>query len=196
MIASNAHRWLRPPVLSLALAAATPSLADFRCGSRLVTEGMRSFEVIERCGQPDYAAHYPLRMLGGTLLPFEEHHWYYNRGSQSFVRRMVLRNGEVIAIERLGRGLSENPPARQCQPTDLALGQSEFELQARCGQPLAQRFLWQGHPLQHNHQTLAIAPGYAPALEWVFEFGAGQFRRAVTLRNGQVTHIEVLEKAR
>lgn len=195
MTATTTHRRLHPLALSLAFAAAAPALADFRCGSRLVTEGMRGFEIIERCGDPDYSASYPLRVLGDHRLPFEEHHWYYNPGSQSFVRRMVLRNDEVIAIERLGRGMPETTLTRQCQPGDLALGQSEFEVQARCGQPLARRFLWQGY-LIDNQQTVAIAPGYAPALEWVFEFGAGQFRRAVILRNGQVTHIEVLQKAR
>jgi hypothetical protein len=88
-----------------ALLAASPALADdFRCGTRLVSTGMTSTDILERCGRPNLIrkvkAPVFVRLENGatiqtgveiTLL------WYYDRGPGKFVARVTIR--EEIAEE-------------------------------------------------------------------------------------------------
>ena len=94
-----------------------PALAEFRCGTSLVKTGDWAVEVQERCGEPDYIANYPETLVPGFGTVRSVEHWYYNRGSRHFIRRLVFRDGVLQRRESLGYGFlpAEEP---RCKSSD------------------------------------------------------------------------------
>lgn len=110
------------------LLMANPAMA-FRCGNKLVKEGMHEQEVIAICGQPESIAHlgYAIRSLdyhsreprsGGWSTSFFPGYgrytvevrlteYIYNFGPRKFMQRLVFEAGMLAEIEKLGRGHSE-----------------------------------------------------------------------------------------
>jgi len=96
---------------------AMPGKAEaFRCGNKLVVEGDTAGAVLAKCGQPAEITRKviqrppviwrygrPYRVPGGDLEVMVEF-WVYNLGSNKFMRRVRLEDGEVTAIETLGYG--------------------------------------------------------------------------------------------
>tara|TARA_R110001599_G_scaffold64612_1_gene182048 strand:+ start:5300 stop:5896 length:597 start_codon:yes stop_codon:yes gene_type:complete len=172
----------------IALAAlAQTSQGALRCGSSLVSDGAWPLEVKESCGPPDYVAEYPTATVPGLGVVQTEEHWYYNRGPQRFIRRVIFRNGKLSRADNLGYGfhVSDSP---SCDLSTLRHAQTEYELVARCGEPASKRVEWQTpsiHKRSRTWQTLQ------PVLvqEWLYDFPSNQFRQVVTLRNGQVVDI-------
>ncbi|MDJ0813995.1 MAG: DUF2845 domain-containing protein [Woeseiaceae bacterium] len=118
-------------VLAL-LAVALPGAANaesFRCGTKLVKEGMHETEVVAICGEPtsmrnigfavrliDYRTgrpHLPGLNLasspGHVLYPAEVMvtEYVYNLGPRKFMRRLVFEGGLLARVETLGRGYTE-----------------------------------------------------------------------------------------
>ena len=113
------------PVLMLLL----PATADaFRCGTKLVKEGMHETEVIAICGEPTSVQRlgYAIRSVdirdrrpispgwsGGSggyySYPVEVMvtEYIYNLGPRKFMRRILFEDGRVASIEKLGRGYRE-----------------------------------------------------------------------------------------
>ncbi|WP_336366078.1 DUF2845 domain-containing protein [Marinobacter sp. C2H3] len=184
------HARLVVPLITLfVLVAVTPtSQAALRCGSSLVSEGDWPVEVEERCGKPDYVATYPTATLPGLGVVQSEEHWYYNPGPQRFIRRLVFRNGSLVRIDSLGYGftVSVNP---RCDLGTLRSATNEYELMARCGPPVSKRTEWQVAPTESGHYGSQAA---LPVLiqEWLYDLASNQFRKVVTLRNGEVVDIE------
>lgn len=168
--------------------------AAFRCGPNLVDIGHRTFEVEERCGEPDYAVSYPLRTLAGLGVTDEAEHWYYNPGPHGLIRMLVFHNGILRREQTLGRGFVDGEGAR-CKPGDLRTGLSEFEVMAMCGEPLSSRLFWRSHAT-HGKGHFGYGNYVTPVKEWVYEFGRNQFRRAVLMEGGRVSSIETLDKPR
>ena len=158
-----------------------------RCDRGLIGNGDWPAEVREACGEPDYRATYPQQVLGGIGLIREETHWYYNRGPNEFVRRLVFRNGELRRVETLGYGFAGSP---SCSVDALRTGMSEFELHARCGEPEASRVEWRVLR-QGSHYGATAA---TPVSEWLYSFGSTRFRRVVRLQDGRITAIERRDK--
>lgn len=168
--------------------------AAFRCGPNLVDIGLRTFEVEERCGEPDYAVTYPLRTLAGLGVTDEAEHWYYNPGPHGLIHMLVFHNGILRREQTLGRGFNDGTDAR-CKPGDLRTGLSEFEVMAMCGEPIASRLFWRSYAT-HGKGHFGFGNYVMPVKEWVYEFGPNQFRRAVLMEGGRVSSIETLDKPR
>lgn len=97
----------------------------FRCGTRLVVDGMHEQQVIAACGEPTTRRHlgYAIRSFG-----LESRHAYpgwtrsrfpgystfteevivtefvYNFGPRKFMRRLRFEGGVLVTIETIGRG--------------------------------------------------------------------------------------------
>lgn len=179
-----------PAVLSLLMLAVTwqNSQAGLRCGSSLVSEGDWPAEVEQRCGTPDYVSAYPTATVPGLGVVQTEEHWYYNRGPQQFVRKLVFRNGKFVRDESLGYGfrVARDP---SCDPGTLRHIGNEYELIARCGEPLSKRTEWQ-FPRDDTHSKHWQTTNPVLIQEWLYEFSSNQFRQIVTLRNGQVVSVD------
>ena len=99
--------------------------AAFRCGNKLVKDGMHELEVIAICGEPTTARHvgFAIRHVdyhsrrttvpGWTATPGNTYsypaevivtEYVYNLGPRKFMRRILFEDGLVVAVEQLGRG--------------------------------------------------------------------------------------------
>ena len=90
---------------ALALLANAPASAAMRCGTELVVEGDSVLKLLEACGEPD---------MGVAALGPTNAEWIYNFGPDEFMKRVVIRDGQVERIEELGRGFVPSPT----DPTD------------------------------------------------------------------------------
>jgi len=94
---------------------------SFRCGTRLVSTGDRTFEVLVRCGEPDYrTVRYEKRIKRDffrDLFPYRDREreayrepflveefveieeWIYNPGPTRFIRYLTFENGILVDIE-------------------------------------------------------------------------------------------------
>jgi len=112
-------------ILAAAFLFAEPAAA-FRCGNKLVLEGMHEQEVIAVCGEPESKRHlgYAIRGVeynsrrymspGWTSSHFPGYgtfaaevmvtEYVYNLGPRKFMRRLVFEGGFLVDIETLGRG--------------------------------------------------------------------------------------------
>lgn len=98
------------PVMLAALVATQPAWA-FKCGSRLVREGDRIFEVLEKCGPPIYASRhteyrdtrfFQYGYTFGEIVPVEIEEWLYDFGRRRFVQRLLFENGVLVNVQSLG----------------------------------------------------------------------------------------------
>ncbi len=177
-------------IIALAILAALAQIsqAELRCGSSLISTGDWPLEVEDSCGPPDYIAEYPTGTVPGLGVVQTEEHWYYNSGPQRFIRRLIFRNGKLVAVDDLGYGFHVSD-APACSPSALRHAKTEYDLVARCGQPASKRVEWQ----TPDHRRLAQSRrNLNPVLvqEWLYEFSSNEFRQVVTLQNGRVVDIE------
>ncbi len=113
----------------LILALAVPETAHaFRCGSKLVKDGMHEVEVIAICGEPtsrrrlgyairniDIHSRYPagpgwtVNRSPGYSYPAEVMvtEFVYNLGPRKLMRRLTFEGGLLVNVETLGRGYHE-----------------------------------------------------------------------------------------
>jgi len=117
-------------VLTALLLIAEPAAA-FRCGTRLVVDGMHELQVIAACGEPTTKRHlgYTIRSVGvdsryaypgwtrsrypGYSTYSEEvivTEFVYNFGPRKFMRRLRFEGGILVTIETIGRGYVEKDP--------------------------------------------------------------------------------------
>ena len=110
-----------------ALLASEPAEA-FRCGNKLVRDGMHEQQVVARCGQPttmrhlgrairtlDYFSHVRLhgytywRRPGFTHLATEVivTEYVYNFGPRKLMRRLIFEGGVLVRIETIGYGYND-----------------------------------------------------------------------------------------
>ena len=112
-------------ILIVALLAAEPAAA-FRCGNKLVMDGMHEVQVVAICGQPT-----TFRNLGYALRGYDfRHHrnpgagwteyrnpgygyltqeviiteYVYNFGPRKLMRRLIFEGGVLVNIETIGYG--------------------------------------------------------------------------------------------
>ena len=83
--------------------AVVPSLAQTRevrsikCGTNVVSLGVHSSELLQKCGEPDQK-----KRIEARLSTYEI--WTYNCGSGRFMKVVNIRGGKVDKIEETGRG--------------------------------------------------------------------------------------------
>jgi hypothetical protein len=101
------------------------SALAFRCGTKLIRDGMHEQQVVARCGQPT-----TIRHLGRTIRAYDyfshvRQHGYtywrspgfshlatevvvteyvYNFGPRKLMRRLVFEGGVLVSIESIGYG--------------------------------------------------------------------------------------------
>ncbi|MEE9142797.1 MAG: DUF2845 domain-containing protein [Gammaproteobacteria bacterium] len=71
------------PLLLLFLAG-TASASGFRCGTKIVEEGMSTYELIEACGEPTR---------------IEGNRWLYDLGPEEFLKIVFVEGGQVSYIK-------------------------------------------------------------------------------------------------
>jgi len=124
------NRRIHKSIVSLAGLVAALLLAEpaeaFRCGSKLVKDGMHEQEVVAICGEPATRRHlgYALRDFfvssRGHISPgWTESHfpgygrftqevlvteYVYNFGPRKLMRRLVFEGGILVTIEKMGYG--------------------------------------------------------------------------------------------
>lgn len=87
---------------TLWLGAATPSVAQLRCGNDLVHEGDYKVQVLLKCGEPLFAERiYDCRPYGWGCSVVEQ--WTYDLGPYRMLRVLTFRNGRVAEIELADR---------------------------------------------------------------------------------------------
>lgn len=76
-----------------------PSAADaaLRCGTELVVRGMTPYEVLERCGVPEYELGWTDYRYPGYFVRVDE--WLYDLGDNRFRRLLVFEDGRLIRID-------------------------------------------------------------------------------------------------
>src|SRR5262245_59156763 len=96
-------------LLALMVLAATPAAwagESMRCGNRIVATEAVAGEVLAACGHPAYRD----RWYAPPTYAVDEEQWFYNFGSQQFVRVLRFREGRLVSIESDGYGF-DNPAA-------------------------------------------------------------------------------------
>ncbi len=109
----------------IALMLLAESAMAFRCGSKLVVEGMHEVEVIRACGEPVSTQHVGFVMKAfdydGRRGFFGADRRYYpnlsydvpvtemvfNFGPRKFMRKLRFEGGELVKIETLGYGYTD-----------------------------------------------------------------------------------------
>ncbi|HMM67770.1 MAG TPA: DUF2845 domain-containing protein [Dokdonella sp.] len=183
-------------LLVFVMALASSAEAATRCGSRLVNEGDREFQVRARCGDPFWSDSW----LGVDVInrgsAYEQQRevqwsaWYYNFGPRALMVRMLFLDGVLHGSETLGYGVREIGDS--CRPNMNFTGLSSGELVARCGEPASRR---------EARDSVVFRPG--PGIEnwrerrreeWIYDFGDARFLRVLTLVNDRVFSAEPLSR--
>lgn len=122
------HRLIIVSVLLVAALLAAESAHAFRCGSKIVRDGMHEQQVIAICGEPttmrkigyavrafdfriyrphgskDYYRHPAFGTLATDVIVTE---WVYNFGPRKLMRRLVFEGGVLVTIDTIGYGYHE-----------------------------------------------------------------------------------------
>lgn len=125
MTARTLRRTAIATVLLAGIVSTQPALA-FRCGSKLVKEGMHEQQVVAVCGKPatrrnlGHALRSPPLRVRGHLAPGWAHYYepgygslaeeviiteyVYNFGPRKLMRRLLFEGGMLVSIEPIGYG--------------------------------------------------------------------------------------------
>lgn len=122
------HRLIIVSALLVAALLAAESAHAFRCGSKIVRDGMHEQQVIAICGEPttmrkigyavrafdfriyrphgskDYYRHPAFGTLATDVIVTE---WVYNFGPRKLMRRLVFEGGVLVTIDTIGYGYHE-----------------------------------------------------------------------------------------
>ena len=122
------HKLLPVVILLIFVLLLPETAAAFRCGNKLVKDGMHEVEVIAICGEPTTSRRlgYAIRSISirdrhrhseGLHVGYGGYYSYpaevmvteyiYNLGPRKFMRRVLFEDGRVVSVERLGRGYRE-----------------------------------------------------------------------------------------
>jgi len=166
----------------------------FRCGNKLVSEGDHQYDVLAKCGEPDYRERRPAAILPGVGPVDVTETWYYNPGTNRLIRILRFHRGRLRTIETGGYGFDSATADRSCRPHELDTGMSKYELLARCGEPVARNsWIAHGGP-RFRHRRYWHGPALVE--EWTYVFGSTRLRRHVRIVNGRVADIQLGERGR
>ncbi len=115
-------------VLLLSLSFSEPAAA-FRCGSKLIKDGMHEVQVVAVCGKPatlrnlgvavrsyDYGYYrqsspgwsgYSRPGIGGLAQEVIITEYVYNFGPRKFMQRLIFEGGVLVTIETIGYGYTK-----------------------------------------------------------------------------------------
>ena len=129
---------MRLLILLALLLATTPAFA-LRCNSRVVSTGDHALTVLDRCGEPYWIDRYSTQVVTGEFSAVERSFdvdteaWYYNFGPNRLLHRLVFRDNRLLREDTLGYGYSKL--GTDCDLDMIAVGTTNGEIVARCGQP-------------------------------------------------------------
>ncbi len=191
-------------VIRLAVSAAMmtvslPVLADdsLRCGGALIQTGDSASAVGQACGEPDFVD--PWVAGSGTPYgrPLSMEAWTYNRGPNRLLQILVFRDGELKRITSRGYGFHEPRSAGDCEPLDIVVGMSKYELKHRCGRPEQKSgyFVYSSRR-RSGGRTIYLRRGVVPVFreERLYNFGGNRLLREVTLENAVVVEVDTTER--
>lgn len=170
---------------------------SLRCGDRLVNVGDTKYEVLHRCGQPDYREHLPPYGVEKRYSPYEKHHfyvdeeeWFYNFGSNRFVKILTFRNGYLRDIRQGGYGFARSV-RENCRVTGgrISKGDSKAEVLMKCGEPDYEDVVREARKLEidrlgEKHHI------YVDLEVWIYNFGPNYFLSLLKFYNGRLIAIE------
>ncbi len=88
--------------------------SGLRCGTRIITPGMRQDEVLALCGEPNWTNSWQEAYESGSLLSKRDYlrsalivnceEWTYNWGPSRFITYLLFRNGILDRIYSGGYG--------------------------------------------------------------------------------------------
>jgi len=193
--------------LALPLGARADSL---RCDGGIVSAGDSKLDLIGKCGAPAlkeeqdvertrarFAPGGQLAAGRSTLAALER--WTYNFGPRQFVQVVTLEGGKVTAVERgsygydLGRREEPPPiPRARCDQLSFHVGDSTFEVLARCGEPALRDVAlvtrsaggWDGGG---GFETTTVSE-YVEI--WSYDLGPQTLTRRLTVAGGKVVRVE------
>jgi hypothetical protein len=181
-------------LLQLAVAlwalAAAPAHA-LRCDNQIISEGDRTFDVLRKCGQPDFVDHRFEGLAFAYPFAIEVEDWYYDLGPTQLVRMLRFRN-DRLAIVRTGGYSFGEATYGGCRPEEIEPGLSKFDLLSRCGEP-DYSDAWMEYRSKRVGEVFTY-PVSVEVEEWIYSFGSNRFIRYVTLINGRVRDVETGER--
>lgn len=159
------------------------SAATMRCGNRLVQTGESQYAVRKKCGPPAYRDSFRHYLLPGEAPEAEETLWFYDFGTNRLINVLHFRGDRLTQIDTAGYGFGEDPP-RDCNPYQIRVGMTVYELLQTCGEPQdkhATTQWWQVGRYRGSgaYETTRID-------RWTYDFGANQFPRIVEISAGVV----------
>jgi hypothetical protein len=174
----------------LALAGPTWALT-LSCNSEIVNAGDRTYDVLRKCGAPDFVDRWFEGLAFGYPFGIEVEEWYYEFTPNRLVRMLRFRNGRLVTVETGGYSFGDDIRGT-CQPEAIEPGLSKFELLVLCGEPDA-RESWM------EFRSERVGDVYTQPIsvrmdEWIYAFGSNRFIRYVTLVNGRITQVETGER--
>jgi hypothetical protein len=170
-----------------AVTLAPPALAadSIRCDGGIVSVGDSRLDLLGKCGLPALQEAEPVLWSPTVDLTLLIERWTYNFGPDRFIQIVSLQGGKVIAIERGGYGFAlpepspEAPgravaiPRARCAHDAFRVGDSTFEVLARCGEPFSRE----------------LRPGRARAEVWTYDFGQRTLVRYLEFEGGRLVRI-------
>lgn len=70
-----------------------------RCGSNLVVPGNTKYDVLRKCGEPDYIE------VVSSAIERRTEEWYYDYGAASFPRVLTFEGYRLFSIKTVSRQL-------------------------------------------------------------------------------------------
>jgi len=123
---SSTRRTLAAALVAMLLLGLADAAFAFRCGSRIVQEGMHQWEVIEICGEPVSIRHVglvvraydPRRHDGRDTYIYSSGYRFYNEevevvemifnfGPRKLMRKLKFEGGILASIRTMGYGYTE-----------------------------------------------------------------------------------------
>jgi hypothetical protein len=81
-------------VMSVSWLATSTAQAQMRCGTELVETGESVLTLLKACGKPTI----------GYTTHDDNAEWIYNFGPHKFIKKVIIRDGQVERVETLKRG--------------------------------------------------------------------------------------------
>jgi hypothetical protein len=179
-------------LLGLALWPAARAEA-MRCGGRVVSTGDYDFQVRERCGEPQWVDTRRELLTQGAYGPVERRaervieDWYYDRGPNALVQRLVFVDGRLARTQSAGYG----PGARSggCGDVDFSRGATTGEIVLRCGRPDSRAVRYRDEIRRDGHGNELLRPREVE--EWVYSGGGG---RLLVFEEGRLSRVSTLPR--
>lgn len=198
-------------VLAAWLALPLTARADsIRCEGGIVSLGDTKLDLLGKCGAPAFreaqeAERARVRVdAGGRAVTARSsavavERWTYDFGPRRFIQHVTLEAGTVKAVERGGYGYdpatrreAEPIPRARCDQLGFRIGDSSFDLVARCGEPAVR-------DVKVVTRTVSTPDGAGGLVAttltttvelWTYDLGPQVLIRRLTLDDGKVVRVD------